>query len=83
MIDAGCNNLLLGYFACVCIPGAATPMPDVVSGCRRRYQVVSGDSCDTVASKNGISVADFRRWNKFINSGCTNLWANARACTAA
>ncbi|OHW94368.1 LysM domain-containing protein [Colletotrichum incanum] len=47
----GCNNLLLGYYACVGAPGAATPMPGIVSSCNRYYQIVSGDSYDVIAQK--------------------------------
>lgn len=79
----GCNNLLLGYYACVGAPDAATPMPGIVSGCNRYYQVVSGDSCDAIAQKSGVTVANFRRWNTAINAGCTNLWADALVCIGA
>ncbi|KAL2125946.1 hypothetical protein VTI74DRAFT_2157 [Chaetomium olivicolor] len=82
-INTSCNNLWLDYYACVGVPGAATPMPDIVSNCSRYYLVVSGDGCDSIAQKNGITVANFRRWNPYINSACTNLWANALVCTNA
>ncbi|KLU86294.1 hypothetical protein MAPG_05309 [Magnaporthiopsis poae ATCC 64411] len=82
-IDSNCNNLLRDYYACVGVPGAATPMPGIVPGCKRYYLVVSGDNCDAIASKNSITVANFRLWNTAINSECTNLWANALVCTSA
>ena len=28
-------------------------------------------------------LADFKRWNPFVNSGCTNLWLGALVCTKA
>jgi hypothetical protein len=73
----------VGYYACVGIPGAATPMPGIVSNCSRFYQVVSGDGCDSIAQKSAITVANFRRWNTYINSACTNLWADALVCNRA
>ncbi|KAL8333673.1 hypothetical protein RB593_003386 [Gaeumannomyces tritici] len=82
-INPNCSNLMLDYFACVGVPGAATPMPGIVSNCRRYSQVVSGDNCDALARNNGISVSDFKRWNTFLNSECTNLWADALVCTSA
>ncbi|KAF5486479.1 LysM domain-containing protein [Colletotrichum fructicola] len=82
-INSACNNLLKDYYACVSIPGAATPMPGIVSNCSRFYKVVSGDSCDAIANKAGITVANFRKWNTQINSGCTNLWLDALVCTNA
>ncbi|KAM0331443.1 hypothetical protein ACHAQA_003119 [Verticillium albo-atrum] len=82
-INSNCNNLWLDYYTCVGVPGAATPMPGIVSNCSRYYLVASGDSCDAIAQKAGVTVANFRRWNTSINSGCTNLWANALVCTNA
>ncbi|WYZ42002.1 hypothetical protein EsH8_V_000897 [Colletotrichum jinshuiense] len=82
-INSSCNNLLKDYYACVGIPGAATPMPGIVSNCSRFYKVVSGDSCDAIATKASITVANFRKWNTQINSGCTNLWLDALVCTNA
>lgn len=93
-INASCSNLWLDYYICTGVPGAvttpsppspttATPMPGIVPGCTRYYQVVSGDSCDAIASKAGITVANFRKWNTSINAGCTNLWLDALVCTKA
>lgn len=82
-IKTDCNNLLKDYYACVGVPGAETPMPGIVSNCSRFYKVVSGDSCDGIAQKQGITVANFRRWNTEINAGCTNLWLDALVCTKA
>ncbi|KAL1844762.1 hypothetical protein VTK73DRAFT_1832 [Phialemonium thermophilum] len=52
-------------------------MPDIVSSCSRYYLVASGDTCDTIVKKSGITLANFRRWNPYINAACTNLWGNA------
>ncbi|KAL2160292.1 hypothetical protein VTH06DRAFT_1465 [Thermothelomyces fergusii] len=82
-INSSCNNLWLGYAVCVGVPGAAEPMPGIVAGCTRYYLVQSGDGCESVAQKNGISVQDFLRWNTYINQACTNLWANALVCVRA
>jgi hypothetical protein len=73
----------VNYYSCVGVPGAATPMPGIVSNCSRFYQVVSGDNCEVIATKNSITVANFKRWNTYIDAACTNLWANALVCTAA
>lgn len=42
---------------------------------------VANDICDVIAARYGITVADFRRWNPFVNSACTNLWLGALVCT--
>ena len=73
----------MGYFVCVSVPGIATPMPNIVSNCSRYSLVVANDICDVIAARYGISVADFRRWNPFVNSACTNLWLGALVCTKA
>jgi LysM repeat protein len=39
------------------------------SNCNRYYKVQSGDSCDSIDSKFGISLNQFRSWNTAINSG--------------
>jgi len=59
------------------------PMPGLVSCCSCYYEVVPGDSYDAIASKVGISAADFRKWNTSIKSGCSNLWLDALVCTKA
>lgn len=83
--STGCDNLNLwvDHYACVGTPNAATPMPGIVSNCSRYYLVVSGDSCGVIASKAGITAADFYKWNTSIDSGCTNLWLDALVCTKA
>jgi LysM repeat protein len=39
------------------------------SNCNRYYKVQSGDSCDSIDSKFGISLNQLRSWNTAINSG--------------
>lgn len=58
-------------------------MPNIVSSCSRYSLVIPNDSCDVIASRYGITVADFKRWNQYIDSGCTNLWLGALVCTNA
>ncbi|KAK1955721.1 hypothetical protein LY78DRAFT_593490, partial [Colletotrichum sublineola] len=51
------------YYACAGVPSAAIPMPSLRPNCGRFYKVVSADSCDVIAIKDSIAVANFRRWN--------------------
>ena len=53
-------------------PTPATPAP-TSSSSQCTYTVVSGDTCDLIASKTGVSVATIKSLNPSINSGCTNL----------
>jgi hypothetical protein len=39
------------------------------SNCNNFYKVASGDSCDVITSKFGISFTQFRTWNTAVNSG--------------
>lgn len=53
----------------------------MVDNCNKFYFVQSGDSCDAVAKKNGISVDDFTKWNPGVGgTRCSTLWANVYAC---
>lgn len=84
-VDAGCDNLWLGYYVCVGVPGAASAgpspqMPNLASNCNRYYLVQSGDGCQAVERSAGISDAQFRSWNPTIDSGCDNLWLGYYVC---
>ncbi|KAL4897793.1 hypothetical protein BDV59DRAFT_208451 [Aspergillus ambiguus] len=84
-IDDTCSNLWLDYYVCVHVPGAATgpqpQMPGIVSNCKQFYKVKSGDSCYTINTAAGITLAQFRKWNTQIDAGCSNLWVGYYVCT--
>lgn len=40
----------------------------LAANCNDFYQVASGNSCDSIESRFGISAAEFRVWNPSINS---------------
>lgn len=44
-------------------------MPGLAANCDGFYKVASGDSCDTIASKNSITTTQFKSWNTEINAG--------------
>lgn len=53
--------------------GITTPtpvQPNMVRNCNRFYKVRSGDICDTIASRNGISLAQLYSWNPDVGSTC-------------
>lgn len=95
-VGSQCSGLWADTYACVSIigykppptstkpnNGVETPMPTqpgMVQNCNKFQYVNTGDSCTTIASKAGISVADVARWNPQAGSQCTGLWANAYAC---
>jgi murein DD-endopeptidase MepM/ murein hydrolase activator NlpD len=55
---------------------------DIVSGCTSNYTVQSGDTCESIAKANSITVAQFEAWNPTINPNCTNILLNATYCIA-
>ncbi|KAF9890423.1 hypothetical protein FE257_005828 [Aspergillus nanangensis] len=92
-VDASCSNLWLDYYVCVHTPGTTTTdpapeptgptpqMPGIVTNCKTFYQVKSGDSCYTINTAAGITLAQFRTWNTLIDAGCSNLWVGYYVCT--
>jgi LysM repeat protein len=94
-INTSCSNLWLDYYICTHVPGAVQPsttstaptpsnsptMPGIAENCDRFYKIKSGDTCDAIASSNGITVAQLRSWNTEINAGCSNLWLDYYICT--
>ncbi|KAI1119968.1 LysM domain-containing protein [Nemania abortiva] len=65
--------------------GITTPLPtqpDIVDNCDKFYFVNTNESCDIVASKNGITTAQLQAWNKAVGATCSGLWANAYACVS-
>ncbi|KAF7326989.1 hypothetical protein MSAN_02492700 [Mycena sanguinolenta] len=48
--------------------------------CTSTYTVVSGDTCNIIASRTGVSTATIESLNSSINSGCTNLQIGESLC---
>ncbi|KAL4877047.1 hypothetical protein BJY04DRAFT_231176 [Aspergillus karnatakaensis] len=63
--------------------GPQPQMPGIISSCKEFYEVQSGDSCWAINEQAGITLAQFREWNKEINAACTNLWVGYYVCVAA
>ncbi|OLN95491.1 LysM domain-containing protein-like protein 5 [Colletotrichum chlorophyti] len=65
--------------------GVKTPdpaQPGMVDNCNRFYKVQRGDTCATIASKSGVTVAQLATWNKQIGgTACTGIWADYNICT--
>lgn len=36
--------------------------------------------CDTITRRNGISLADFVKWNTGVGSDCRSMWGEAYVC---
>ncbi|KAJ7642036.1 hypothetical protein FB45DRAFT_826290 [Roridomyces roridus] len=75
-INSACSNLQVGQQ--LCVSSSSTSPPSGCSG--QTYTVVSGDTCATVESKNGISDATLHSLNPSINSACSNLQVGQQLC---
>lgn len=63
--------------------GIRTPQPiqpGMLSNCNKFHWVSHGNSCDQIASFNGISLADFVRWNPTVRGDCSGMWAEVNIC---
>ncbi|KAL8393950.1 hypothetical protein RB595_003640 [Gaeumannomyces hyphopodioides] len=61
-------------------PSNSPAMPGLAENCDKFYKVSSGDTCDAIARKNSITVAQFRSWNSLIDATCSNLWLDYYVC---
>ncbi|KAL4781513.1 hypothetical protein BJX76DRAFT_363531 [Aspergillus varians] len=50
--------------------------------CYEWYTVQSGDGCDTILPKYGLSLATFIALNPYVDSGCSNLWPDYSYCVS-
>ncbi|KAI0299783.1 hypothetical protein BC826DRAFT_712248 [Russula brevipes] len=72
-INSGCTNLFPGQV--LCITGATKCQ------CSSTLVVISGDTCNAIASFVGIPLSTLLANNPAINSGCTNLSIGQVLCT--
>ncbi|KAF1983688.1 carbohydrate-binding module family 50 protein [Aulographum hederae CBS 113979] len=62
---------------------SATPAPKAAgysTSCKTGYTIVSGDTCDKVDTKFGITFAQLRSWNTGLDSTCSNLMLGYSYC---
>lgn len=65
--------------------GIATPapiQPGMVGNCDAFHKVASGNTCATIASQYGVSVAQLTTWNPEIGAGCTGIWLDYYICVS-
>ncbi|KAM3490965.1 hypothetical protein MY3957_005742 [Beauveria namnaoensis] len=66
---------------------AATPSPTqsgMIKTCNRfHYVPKGGQSCDSIARENGISVPDLRNWNAIVGKDCAALTVSSYVCVSA
>ncbi|KAF3392823.1 LysM domain-containing protein [Penicillium rolfsii] len=59
---------------------ALPTQPGLVANCDKFHEVASGDQCDTIEARYGITHNQFSSWNPYIDSGCSNLWLGYYVC---
>ncbi|KXJ87067.1 hypothetical protein Micbo1qcDRAFT_185706 [Microdochium bolleyi] len=81
------TNFWLGQAYCVGVSGGTKPTPPgpthtgQPANCNKWDVVVSGDSCGSMASDNGISVDQFYTWNPAVSRDClNNFWLGQAYC---
>lgn len=63
--------------------GVNTPSPiqtGMVGNCNKFHKVVSGDGCQPIATKYGVSLANFYAWNPAVGSDCRTLIIDYHVC---
>ncbi|RPA93364.1 hypothetical protein L873DRAFT_1816021 [Choiromyces venosus 120613-1] len=63
----------------------AKPSPTqsgIPSSCKKWHLVASGDTCASIASSQGISLANFYSWNPAVGSTCASLWLGYWVCVS-
>jgi LysM repeat protein len=66
--------------------GIATPTPirdGMTTDCTGFHFVVSGETCQTISTRYGISFAQFLAWNPYVGSNCAGLWLDTWVCVQA
>jgi hypothetical protein len=65
--------------------GIQTPQPTqpgMVNNCDAFYFVKSGDGCQAISDRSGISLGQFITWNDVGGVGCGGLQANVNVCVS-
>ncbi|KAH7128638.1 LysM domain-containing protein [Dendryphion nanum] len=65
--------------------GIETPVPyqpSMVDNCDAFYFVKPDENCADIASKHGITLAQFQTWNPKAGTNCAGLWAETYACVS-
>lgn len=85
-INKDCTNLLAGISYCVTAPGSKKKVPAAGAKLRRQtcasrktYQVIEGDNCQLISSKNSVATEEIISING-LNSQCTDLILGSTIC---
>ncbi len=94
-VGDNCQNLQINTYVCIAViggtptvaaNGVATPVPTqsgMVSNCNKFVWARQGDSCDSIALRNGVAGTQFKLWNSGVGSNCQNLQVDKYVCIGA
>lgn len=78
---AAAGSMMVGRARAQDTTPAGPTQPGTISTCNKWYTVKNGDSCATVESQFGITLAQFLSWNPAVSSDCTtNFWVGDSYC---
>ncbi|UKZ88268.1 uncharacterized protein TrAFT101_004030 [Trichoderma asperellum] len=90
-----CTGLWAKTYTCVGILGSQTDkptappnavktpspiQPDMINSCNRFHFVESGQSCQDIASRYGVTVSELTNWNPKAGSDCSRIFGQTWAC---
>jgi hypothetical protein len=55
-------------------------MPGIVSNCKKYHLIEDGESCWSIYTEAGITLAQLRKWNSQVDASCSNLWLGYYIC---
>lgn len=79
---------IIGHTPTTTKPGNAisTPVPiqaGMTTSCKAFHYVNSGETCEAIAAKYKITLANFVKWNPAVGgTACRGIWAQTYACVA-
>ncbi|RYP87131.1 hypothetical protein DL769_000590 [Monosporascus sp. CRB-8-3] len=65
--------------------GIATPtptQPGMVGNCNKFHKTKKGETCSSIVQNNGISMAQFLKWNHAVGADCSSMWADTYVCVS-
>ncbi|KAJ6084471.1 LysM domain protein [Penicillium sp. IBT 16267x] len=65
--------------ATITATGPSPQQTGIISTCNKYHDVVEGDTCASIASANGITLANFYAWNPAVGT-CSSLWLGYYVC---
>ncbi|CAG8625691.1 16356_t:CDS:2, partial [Acaulospora colombiana] len=73
-----CTDIWAGTPICIPTGGTTNPTTPTTPTCASTYYSKSGDTCDSIGTKNGLTGTAIKNANTFL--ACTDIWAGTPIC---